>query len=154
MFSSQFSHHSRRREYGCSAEVNACPCHYIVNQMESNPDLKEINDKIKTACQLYLTEETKSLKRDGSKSKGKKGSMKGYSNQGSICDGRVTTMDNGGSADLEQEDISGDGTDAPDCQSYDRVSTCMHCDEICESAGGSQGSIYCDSCESWMQMGL
>ena len=122
----------------------------IVNQMESNPDLKEINDKIKTACQLYLTEETKSLKRDGSKSKGKKGSRKGYSNQGSICDGRVTTMDNGGSVDLEQEDISGDGTDAPDCQSYDRVSTCMHCDEICESAGGSQGSIYCDSCESWM----
>ena len=90
------------------------------------------------------------MKRDGSKSNGKKGSMQGSSNQRSICDGRVTPMDNGGSAALEQEDISGDGSDTPDCQSFDRVSTCMHCDEICESAGGSQGSIYCDSCESWM----
>ena len=82
--------------------------------------------------------------------------MNGPSTREPICDGGDSMIGSDGTFRPKRNFNSGDGLAvegplATDCQSPDRVSTCLHCDEVCGAEGGPQegeNSIYCDSCET------
>ena len=130
----------------------------IVDLMEGNSDLKEINNRIRSACQMYLTEGVSPPGDNGARIGSKKKLMNGPSTREPICDGGDLMIGSDGTFRPKRNFNSGgglavEGPLATDCQSPDRVSTCLHCDEVCGAEGGSQegeNSIYCDSCETWM----
>ena len=126
--------------------------------MEGKSDLKEINKRIRSACQMYLAEGVcpPDYNGTGNGSKGKL--MNGPSTQESICDRGDLMLGSDRTCRPKQNFISWDGLAvegrlATNCQSSERVSTCLHCDEVCGAEGGpgeGETSIYCDSCVTWM----
>ena len=108
----------------------------IEDLMEGNSDLKEINNRIRSACQMYFAEGASSPRDNGARNGSKGKLMNGPSTREPICDGGDLMLGRDGTCRMERNFISGgglavEGRSATDCQSSERVSTCLHCDEVC-----------------------